>query len=324
MMSVQTGLGRALGARGRSTSRPAVRSMHCRWSSPRRYPGRPSGDAARGWTRHGVDGVRFTMPSAGLGADIVTGRRVLESRHEGDAPRSFGAGVSRRRPSASGTVPSRHRRARRPRRSSLVSATLATADIAPSSRSATRPRCSRKSSALRRDRLRCGRNSRADPQRGASIFRRAGRCAARALVSLQVAADGVLVRDDRRHYRYSQEFEPPAEACDANRIFCAGRAAPTRRASAPHERTTGPKLDRIALSRATRAMLSPQFMLTPIPNGPMRISVRQGCSVSHRRRHRASDVEHHRRRRRRITGALTFERAPHSGRSPLRDGRFAR
>ena len=81
---------------------------------------------------------------------------------------------------------------------------------------------------------------------------------------------GVLVRDEvPGYYRYAQVFEPPLGGPRITRkgFFALVRATPYGdRAVLPHERTlTGPKTDRIALSRATRAMLSPQFMLYSDP-----------------------------------------------------------
>lgn len=83
-------------------------------------------------------------------------------------------------------------------------------------------------------------------------------------------AEGVLVRDETPSYfRYAQTFEPPGGGARITRkgFFALVRAVPyAERAVLPHERTlTGPKQDRIALSRATRAMLSPQFMLYSDP-----------------------------------------------------------
>src|ERR1041384_7772051 len=83
-------------------------------------------------------------------------------------------------------------------------------------------------------------------------------------------AEGVLVRDETPSYfRYAQTFEPPGGGARLTRtgFFALVRAVPyDARVVLPHERTlTGPKQDRIALSRATRAMLSPQFMLYSDP-----------------------------------------------------------
>jgi uncharacterized protein (DUF1015 family) len=83
-------------------------------------------------------------------------------------------------------------------------------------------------------------------------------------------ADGTLRRDEAPSYwRYSQTFEPPGGGAKLTRrgFFALVRAVPySERAVLPHERTlTGAKQDRILLSRATRAMLSPQFMLYSDP-----------------------------------------------------------
>ncbi|HEX7668794.1 MAG TPA: DUF1015 domain-containing protein, partial [Polyangiaceae bacterium] len=82
--------------------------------------------------------------------------------------------------------------------------------------------------------------------------------------------EGVLVRDGTpAYYRYEQTFEPPGGGALVTRkgFFALVRAVPYElRQVLPHERTlTGAKADRIALSRATRAMLSPQFMLYSDP-----------------------------------------------------------
>ncbi len=83
-------------------------------------------------------------------------------------------------------------------------------------------------------------------------------------------SDGTLRRDEQPSYwRYSQTFEPPGGGAKVTRrgFFALVRAVPySERAVLPHERTlTGAKQDRILLSRATRAMLSPQFMLYSDP-----------------------------------------------------------
>jgi uncharacterized protein (DUF1015 family) len=83
--------------------------------------------------------------------------------------------------------------------------------------------------------------------------------------------EGVLVRDETpSYYRYSQTFEPPGGGDRLTRkgFFALVRAVPySARVVLPHERTlTGPKQDRIALSRTTRATLSPQFMLYSDPS----------------------------------------------------------
>jgi len=81
---------------------------------------------------------------------------------------------------------------------------------------------------------------------------------------------GVLVRDEAPAYwRYAQTFVPPGGGQSITRkgFFALVRAVPfSDRVVLPHERTLkGPKLDRIMLSRATRAALSPQFMLYSDP-----------------------------------------------------------
>lgn len=83
-------------------------------------------------------------------------------------------------------------------------------------------------------------------------------------------AEGVLVRDDRpAFWRFVQTFDPPEGGPRITRkgFFALVRAVGfERREVLPHERTlTGPKLDRLKLSRATRATLSPQFMLYSDP-----------------------------------------------------------
>jgi uncharacterized protein (DUF1015 family) len=125
--------------------------------------------------------------------------------------------------------------------------------------------------------------------------------------------DRVLVRDETpAYYRYSQNFEPPGGGARVTRtgFFALVRAAPyAARQVLPHERTlTGPKLDRIALSRATRAMLSPQFMLYSDPEKRLDADLDSGKEVA---RFRTEDGIEHRMWSitdaaavRRITGAL--------------------
>ncbi len=81
---------------------------------------------------------------------------------------------------------------------------------------------------------------------------------------------GVLRRDPApAFWRYAQTFEPPGGGARVTRkgFFALVRAVPfSDRVILPHERTlSGPKLDRMNLSRATRATLSPQFMLYSDP-----------------------------------------------------------
>jgi uncharacterized protein (DUF1015 family) len=87
-------------------------------------------------------------------------------------------------------------------------------------------------------------------------------------------ASGVLVRDEAPAYwRYAQTFVPPGGGTPITRkgFFALVRSVPfSERVVLPHERTLkGPKLDRIYLSRATRAALSPQFMLYSDPESSL-------------------------------------------------------
>jgi len=80
----------------------------------------------------------------------------------------------------------------------------------------------------------------------------------------------VLVRDEEpAFWRYAQTFVPPGGGQPITRkgFISLVRSVPfSERVVLPHERTLkGPKLDRILLSRATRATLSPQFMLYSDP-----------------------------------------------------------
>ncbi len=81
---------------------------------------------------------------------------------------------------------------------------------------------------------------------------------------------GVLVRDGApAFWRYAQTFEPPGGGARVTRkgFFALVRATPYSEGSVlPHERTlTGPKVDREKLALATRATLSPQFLLYSDP-----------------------------------------------------------
>lgn len=76
---------------------------------------------------------------------------------------------------------------------------------------------------------------------------------------------GVVVRDEAPAYwRYVQTFSRPGSAlrCTRKGFLALVRAVPFSECSVlPHEHTRdAPKLDRMQLSRATRAALSPQFM----------------------------------------------------------------
>ena len=113
--------------------------------------------------------------------------------------------------------------------------------------------------------------------------------------------EGVLVREQRpAYYRYSQTFAPPAGGSRITRagFFALVRAVPYEtRQVLPHERTlTGPKLDRIALSRATRAMLSPQLMLYSDPERRLDADLASGTPFAEFRtddgiEHRLSKIE---------------------------------
>ncbi len=81
---------------------------------------------------------------------------------------------------------------------------------------------------------------------------------------------GVLVRDEAPAYwRYAQTFAPPGGGVAITRKGFLGLVRAVSyldRTVLPHERTLdGPKFDRVQLSRATRAVLSPQFMLYSDP-----------------------------------------------------------
>lgn len=86
--------------------------------------------------------------------------------------------------------------------------------------------------------------------------------------------EGVLIREEQpAFFRYTQTFTPPGGGRRITRrgFFAAVRAVPfSDRVVLPHERTLdGPKLDRIRLTRATRAALSPQFMLYSDPGSTL-------------------------------------------------------
>lgn len=97
--------------------------------------------------------------------------------------------------------------------------------------------------------------------------------------------EGVLVRDETPGYfRYAQTFEPPGGGAKVTRrgFFALVKAVPyDARQVLPHERTlVGPKADRLALSRATRAMLSPQFMLYSDPGGNLDAELDSGAPLA--------------------------------------------
>jgi uncharacterized protein (DUF1015 family) len=89
--------------------------------------------------------------------------------------------------------------------------------------------------------------------------------------------EGILVRDSEPgFYRYDQSFVPPGAAPGAHPLTRRGflglvRLVPfSDRVVLPHERTlAGPKEDRLKLFRATRANLSPGFMLYSDPRGEL-------------------------------------------------------
>jgi uncharacterized protein (DUF1015 family) len=94
----------------------------------------------------------------------------------------------------------------------------------------------------------------------------------------QWQAEDALVRDQEpAFYTYEQTFRPPGGATSITRrgFLAAVRLSPFHeRKVLPHERTlAGPKLDRLELYRATRACLSPGFMLYGDPaqrlSGPL-------------------------------------------------------
>ncbi len=97
----------------------------------------------------------------------------------------------------------------------------------------------------------------------------------------QWIAEGVLRRlGTPAFWRYAQTFDPPGggQRCTRRGFFALVRAVPfSDRVVLPHERTlSGPKLDRIKLSRATRATLSPQFMLYSDPERALDASLDAG------------------------------------------------
>lgn len=89
--------------------------------------------------------------------------------------------------------------------------------------------------------------------------------------------DGILARDSvPGFYRYDQSFVPPGGSSGTAPLSRRGFLALVRlvpfsdRVVLPHERTlSGPKEDRLKLFRATRANLSPGFMLYSDPRGEL-------------------------------------------------------
>jgi uncharacterized protein (DUF1015 family) len=97
--------------------------------------------------------------------------------------------------------------------------------------------------------------------------------------------EGVLVRDaEPAFYRYDQTFLPPggARAITRRGFLALVRAVPfADRIVLPHERTlSGPKEDRLKLLRATRAQLSPGFMLYSDPRGELDAPLETGHVVA--------------------------------------------
>jgi uncharacterized protein (DUF1015 family) len=102
---------------------------------------------------------------------------------------------------------------------------------------------------------------------------------------------GVLARDaEPALYRYDQSFTPPDGAAPGSgkrtitrRGFFAGvRLHPfSDRVILPHERTlSGPKEDRLKLFRATRAQVSPGFMLYSDPRGELDAPLETGVVIA--------------------------------------------
>jgi uncharacterized protein (DUF1015 family) len=101
-------------------------------------------------------------------------------------------------------------------------------------------------------------------------------------------SEKVLVRDDQpAFYRYDQTFAPPGSAPGTPSITRRGFLALVRlvpfseRIVLPHERTlSGPKEDRLKLFRATRANLSPGFMLYRDAKGVLDAPLSQGLEIA--------------------------------------------
>lgn len=96
---------------------------------------------------------------------------------------------------------------------------------------------------------------------------------------------GVLKRDTvPAFWRYAQTFTPPGGGAPITRkgFFSLVRSVPfSERVVLPHERTLkGPKLDRIMLSRATGAALSPQFMLYSDPQRSLESALESGVAFA--------------------------------------------
>jgi len=111
-------------------------------------------------------------------------------------------------------------------------------------------------------------------------------------------AERVLVRDDAPgFYRLDQRFVPPGGDAGAPKLLRRGFLALVRlvpfsaRVVLPHERTlSGPKEDRLKLFRATRANLSPGFMLYRDARGELAPALAEAEPIAETRT--ADGVEH--------------------------------
>ena len=97
--------------------------------------------------------------------------------------------------------------------------------------------------------------------------------------------EGVLTRDETpSFYRYQQTFTPPGGGAQRMRrgFLALVRLVPfSDRVVLPHERTlSGPKEDRLKLFRATRANLSPGFMLYRDPDRVLDAPLESGTKLT--------------------------------------------
>jgi uncharacterized protein (DUF1015 family) len=97
--------------------------------------------------------------------------------------------------------------------------------------------------------------------------------------------EGVLTRDETpSFYRYQQTFTPPGGGAQRTRrgFLALVRLVPfSDRVVLPHERTlSGPKEDRLKLFRATRANLSPGFMLYRDPDRVLDAPLESGTKLT--------------------------------------------
>ena len=107
---------------------------------------------------------------------------------------------------------------------------------------------------------------------------------------------GVLVRDEEpAFYRYDQTFEPPGGGPRLSRrgFLALVRLVPfEEKVVLPHERTlAGPKQDRLKLFRATKANLSPGFMLYSDPKRVLDASLAKAETLA--RFTTGDGIEHH-------------------------------